>query len=130
MNRRTVFTLILLTLVVQSGVSAQSRAYAKFGASGEALGLYNLHHETEDCKVRQVFDGVVAVVSARKRKSEIRYQFALEGSVGLRVFRVVLGLEDLPDADVRALISRRQRVRLKACRRPGYWAVEEVTRSR
>ena len=130
MNRRTVFSLILLTLVVASAASAQSRAYAKFGANGEALGLYNLMHETENCELRQVFDGVVAMVWARKRKSEIRYQFALEGSPGRRVFQFVLGLEDLPDADVRNLVSRRQRVRLKACRHREYWAVEEVTRSR
>ena len=130
MNRRTLFRSILLTLVVVSAAPAQSRAYAKFGAAGETLGLYNLRRETENCTLRQVFEGVVAAVGARRRKSEIRYQFALDGTVGQRVFQFILGLEDIPETDVRGLVARRQRVRLKACRRAGHWAVEEVTRSR
>jgi hypothetical protein len=128
MQRRAFYRAIILALILSGVTNAQSRAYAKFGAGGETVGLYNLVREPARCDLWQVFDGLVATVSSRKRATDIEHRFALDGSVGQRVFQFSLRADDISQPDVRSLIFKRQRVRVRACRRAGYWEAEEVTR--
>lgn len=128
MNRRIFFGSIMFALLLTYAPSAQSRAYAKFGARGETVGLYNLLRKSDTCTMRQVFEGVVAAVSARRRPTETEYRFALDGTVGKRLYKFALSPDEMSEADVRNLISKRQGIRVRACRQAGYWAVEEVTR--
>ncbi|HEX6125642.1 MAG TPA: hypothetical protein VFZ23_09755 [Pyrinomonadaceae bacterium] len=128
MDRRTYLRSILLALLFPRTFAAQGRPYAKFGPDGETVGLYNLPRMSETCRVRQLVEGVVAAVSLRKRPTETEYRFALEGTVGQRVYKFVLSPDEMSEVDVQDLISRRQRIRVRACRQAGYWAVEEVTR--
>ena len=129
MNRRIILGSILFALLLTTTPSAQSRAYAKFGARGETVGLYNLLRKQGTCTMPQVFEGVVAAVSVRLRPTETEYRFALDGTVGQRLYKFALSPDDMSEVDVRDLISKRQRVRVRACRHAGYWAVAEVTRS-
>ena len=128
-RRRNFLVSTLLVLMLASGISAQSQAYAKFGAAGETVGLYNLQRTPPKCSIWEVVEDVVASVSSRKRPKEIQYLFALKATVGQRLFRFSLGLEDISQADVRDLLSTRKRVRVRACRSTGYWAVDQVTRA-
>lgn len=128
MDRRTYLKSILLALLFPRTFEAQSRPYAKFGPNGETVGLYNLLRNSGACTLSQIVEGVVAAVSSRKRPTETEYRFALEGTIGQRVYKFALSTDEMSEADVRNLISKRQGIRVRACRRAGYWAVEEVTR--
>ena len=128
MNRRIIPGSILFALLLTTTPSAQSRAYAKFGARGETVGLYNLLRKSDTCTMRQVFEGVVAAVSVLRRPTETEYRFALDGTVGKRLYKFALSSDEMSDVDVRNLISKRKGIRVRACRQAGYWAVEEVTR--
>ena len=129
MTRRNFLRSILLVLMFALAVSAQTRAYAKFGANGETIGLYNLQPIPPKCTIREVVEDMVASVSSRKRPTEIQYLFALKRTVGQRLFRFSLGIDDISQPDVRDLLSSGQHVRVQACRSSGYWAVEQVTRA-
>ena len=128
MDRRTHLRSILLALLFPRTFAAQSRPYAKFGPNGETVGLYNLRRNSGTCTLSQIVEGVVAAVSARRRPTETEYRFALEGTIGQRVYKFALTTDEMSEADVRNLISKRQGIRVRACRQAGYWAVEEVTR--
>jgi hypothetical protein len=129
MSFNDLLKMLAIGLLAVSSVAAQSSAYAKFGAHGETVGIYNLLRKPDMCTMQQVFEGVVAAVSARKRPTETEYRFALDGTVGQRLYKFALSPDDLSEVDVRDLLSKRQRVRVRACRHAGYWAVAEVTRS-
>ena len=128
---RTWLKSILFVLLLQPTLQAQTRAYAKFGRSGETVGLYNLMSQSSACGYRKVFEGVVSNFNSWKQGIEIDYRFAIDVGGGQRLFEFTLGVDDISQADIRDLISRRQRVRIRACRSRGrYWAAEEVTRAK
>lgn len=95
MKRRDFLKPIMLALMLTPTTSPQSRPYAKFGSSGQTVGLFNLLRKTDACAMRQIFEGTVAAVSARKRTTETVYRFALDGTVGQRVFLFALSSDDM-----------------------------------
>ena len=128
MNRRTWLKSLLLGLILPPSLAAQSRAYVKFGSGGETVGLYNLMDRGASCVFWQVVEGTIAGFSIDKSKTQIEYRFALNPGVGLRVFQFTLGRDDISDADIRDLLTRKRRVKVRACRNGRKWLAEEITR--
>ena len=129
MNREIFLRSVLIALLLPAAFAAQSRAYAKFGSEGETVGLYNLSEES--CDEPKVFEGAVSSVNSWKGRTDIRLRFAIEAHGGQRSFEFTLGMDEISQSDVRGLISRTQRVRIRACRHSGrYWTAQEVTRAK
>ena len=129
MNRRTWLISTLFGFLVPRSLVAQSRAYAKFGPNGEAVGLYNLMRERFVGGSWQVFEGSINGVSVAKRNDDVEYRFGLDarGNRNL-VLRFTLKRDDLSEADVRGLVDRKRRVKVRACRTGRVWSAEEITR--
>ena len=128
MNREMLLRSVLAALLLPAALSAQSRAYAKFGASGETVGLYNLSEES--CGEPRTFEGAVGSFNSWKGRTDIRFRFSIDIRGGHRSFEFTLGIDEISQSDVRGLISRTQRVRIRACRNSGrYWAAHEITRA-
>jgi hypothetical protein len=122
--------ILLLAAGLPDTIYPQSRAYAKFGSNGETVGLYNLMSQSNACGDRKVFEGGVSNFNSWRHGMEIDYRFAIDVGGGQRLFEFTLGVDDISRADIRDLISRSRRVRIRACRSRGrYWAAEEVTRA-
>lgn len=128
MNRRMWLKSFLLSLIFRPSLSAQSRAYVKFGAGGETVGLYNLMKRGASCGFWQVSEGTVAGVSVEKGKTEAEYRFAMNGRVGVRVFEFTLGPDDISESDIRDLLTKKRGVKVRACRNGRQWLAEEITR--
>ena len=130
MNLHTCLRSVLFALLLPAALSAQSRAYAKFGSNGETVGLYNLTERSTACGERRVFEGVVSNVNSWKQRSEIHYRFAIALGAGQRSFEFTLSVDEISPADIGNLISRRRRVRVRGCGdKARYWAAEEITRA-
>jgi hypothetical protein len=129
MNRRTYLKSILLALLFPRSFAGQSRAYAKFGSSGETVGLFNLMRDRFAGGSWQVFEGSITGVSVARRDDDVEYRFGLEarGNRSL-VVRFTLKRDDLSETDVRALVEKRMRVKVRACRTGRVWTAEEITR--
>lgn len=128
MNRLICLTSIFFALVLHPMVQGQSRVYAKFGANGETVGIYNLSVPAQPCGSWNVFEGAISSVNSWKQKRTIEYRFAIENRTGELIFEFTLGHDDMSQSDVRDLINRRNRVRVRACRKGRYWSAGEVTR--
>ena len=129
MNRRTWLKSLLLSLIFSPSMAAQGRAYAKFGSGGQTVGLYNLMKRGASCGFWQVFEGTVAGFSMDKGKTETEYRFALSLGIGLRAFQFTLGLDDISEADIRDLLTKKRGVKVRACRNGRQWLAEEITRT-
>jgi hypothetical protein len=129
MTRRTYLKSILLALLFPRSLVAQSRPYAKFGPNGETVGLYNLPRDRFAGGTWQVFEGSVTGVSVARRGNDVEYRFGLDtGGNRNLVLRFTLKRDDLSEADVRGLVEKRTRVKVRACRTGRAWTAEEVTR--
>ena len=130
MNRRTYLKSILLALLFPRSFVAQSRAYAKFGPNGETVGLYNLIKDRFAGGTWRVFEGSITGVSVARRGDDVEYRFGLDaGGNRSLVVRFTLKRDDLSEADVRGLVEKRMRVKVRACRTGRAWTAEEVTRA-
>ena len=128
MKRETFLRSVVIALLLPAALSAQSRAYAKFGSKGETVGLYNL--SKEPCGELRAFEGSVSSVNWWTGRAAIRFRFAIDVRDGQRSFEFTLGIDEISQSDVRDLISRTHRVRIRACRSSGrYWSAREVTRA-
>ena len=78
MNRRTWLKSILPGLIFRPLVTAQSRAYVKFGSGGETVGLYNLMKRGVSCGFWQIFEGTVTGVGVEKKEAEAEYRRGIE----------------------------------------------------
>ena len=129
MNRRTYLKSILAALLLPQSFVAQSRAYAKFGPGGETVGIYNLMKDRFASGRWQVFEGTITGVAVDRRGDDVDYRFGLEARGNRNFgFRFTLKRDDLAEADVRGLIGKRNRVKVRACKTGRAWTVGEVTR--
>jgi len=128
--KSTLITTLLLLAAQLTRVSAQSRAYLKFGPGGEAIGLFNLLKDPGACGEHwRVFEGVVTYARSEKRNKDLDYRFTLNAEGKLRSFAFSLSVDELPRSEIGKLIARKRGVRVRACVGAGVWNAEEVVRN-
>lgn len=130
MNRRTWLKSMLLSVIFSPSLTAQSsRAYAKFGPDGETVGLYNLMTSADLCGNWQVTEGTVMSLGVDKVGKQLDYRLLLSLRTGPRSFQFSLGSDDISEADIRNLLSRKRAVKVRGCRSGRQWLAEEITRT-
>lgn len=123
-------TLLLLTGALLTQISAQGRAYLKFGPGGEAIGLFNLLRDPSKCGAHwRVFSGAVTRTHIEKRKEDLQYQFTLNAAGRIRSFAFTLGVDEIPRSDIEDLIARERGIMVRACESGSTWRAEEIVRN-
>ena len=117
MKKSDLLRLVLIGLLATQSHNAQSRAYAKFGAGGETIGLFNLSKQTEECESSSTFVGTVISLHAQMRERETDYRFAIRSNSARVGFKFVLDREEIPLRDVESLLGKRHAIRIRACRK-------------
>jgi len=128
MKRRDCLKLIIVFLLLSPAVSAQSRAYVKFGPAGETIGIFGLIKDAALCKGGQLYAGTIASVRTERLDSELEYRFTFEKVGKRRIFSFVLGVDEIPRSDIENLITKKRGVRVRACQGDGIWVAEEIIR--
>ena len=129
MKKRELLRLILIGVLATQIENAQSRAYVKFGASGETIGLFNLVKESGGCGERRTYEGTVSETRLSVRNRMMTYRFKLRTNSTSVNFEFTLDRDEIPTGDVENLLARTQTVAARACRRrKRTWTVEEITK--
>jgi hypothetical protein len=121
--------ILLITAGLSTAVRAQSRPYAKYGAGGETIGLFNLLKNPGGCSTWHVITGTIVTVRSQKQNKEFYYQLTLKLGGRFRIFTFSVGVAELPRPDISNLVTKGRGVKLRACEGPSYLLVEEITRS-
>ena len=127
-NLKSALIILLLTTGLPVVVCAQSRAYAKYGASGETIGLFNLISTPAACVTWQVITGTIKSVRSQKRNREMDYGVTLKTPDRLRFFAFTLGVDEIPESDITSLVMKARDVKLRACETKRSLLAEEITR--
>jgi hypothetical protein len=125
---KSALIILLFIAGLPAAVCAQSRAYAKYGPSGETIGLFNLIKDPVECSKWQVFTGTITSVRSQKRNKDVDYQLTLKTVGRLRTFAFSLGVDEIPRSDIVSLVIQRRFVKLRACETTNLLLVEEITR--
>jgi len=120
--------ILLLTIGLPASVHMQSSAYAKYGSSGETIGLFNLIKAPVACASWQVITGTIKSVRLQKRNREIDYRVTLKAPDRLRFFAFTLGVDEIPRSDIASLVTKARDVKLRACDTKRSLIAEEITR--
>jgi hypothetical protein len=131
MKRHLFLTALIILLpasVLPRAAAPQSRPYAKYGASGETIGLFNLMRSSADCGTWHVVTGTIAGVRSQKREKEIDYRLTLRTAGRLRTFAFTVGVDDIPKPDIVNLATANRSVKLRACESTKFLLAEEITR--
>ena len=124
----TALIFLLLASVLPRAAAPQSRPYAKYGASGETIGLFNLMKSPTPCGTWHVITGTITGVRSQKREKEIDYRFTLRTSGRLRTLAFTLGVDEIPKPDIVNLVTTNRSVKLRACESSNVLLAEEITR--
>src|SRR4030095_12150732 len=122
------FLLLLFMAGLSAAVCAQSRPYAKYGASGETIGLFNLLRDPNGGAAGHVSAGTIVTVRSHKQKKEFDYQLTLKLGGRFRIFAFSLGVDEIPRPDTTNLVMKGRGVKLRACEGTSFLLVEEITR--
>lgn len=124
-------TTSLAALILTFTGTAQSRAYAKFDANGEIIGLFNLANGRESCRESQTLEGTTRNVKFEIRNIDIVFTFMLVSSDGRRTIGFSLRSDAIPRSDIEALLSEKRplHVNVEACKNGGRLVVREITRA-
>ena len=132
MNRheylKSALIILLFTAGLPAAVCAQSRAYAKYGSSGDTIGLFNLLRSPVECGRWQAFTGTITSVRLHQRNKDVDYQLTLKTAGRLRTFAFSLAVDEMPRSDIVSLVMQRRFVKLRACETKSLMLVEEITR--
>lgn len=130
MKQGALFKLVLIWLFAAAAVPAQTRPYAKFGPSGETIGLFNLLKDTSGCEKWQSFTGRIVSVHVVLRRKDAEYQFTVRSNPTTFNFGFKLEKDEIPFRDVENLLGKNRTIKIRACRNGNRdWAVEEVVRT-
>jgi hypothetical protein len=113
---------------LSTAVRAQTRPYAKYGSSGETIGLFNLLKNPRECSNWHVITGTIVTVRSQRQNKEFDYQLTLKLGGRFRIFTFSIGVDELPRNDISNLVAKGRSVKLRACEGPSFLLVEEVTR--
>jgi hypothetical protein len=120
--------ILLLKTCLPGAVSAQTRAYAKYGERGETIGLFNLIRTATACVSWQVITGTIKSVRSQKRNKEMDYEVTLRTPDRLRYFVFTLGVDEIPRSDIGSLVMKARDIKLRACETKRSLLAEEITR--
>ena len=120
--------ILLSTTSLPAVDRAQSRAYAKYGSSGETIGLFNLIRIPAMCVSWQVMTGTIKSVRSQKRNKEMAYEVTLKTPDRLRFFAFSLGVDEIPPSDIASLVMKARDVKLRVCETKRSLLAEEITR--
>ena len=127
MKRSDLLKLVLIGVLAVQTEIAQTRAYVKFGPSGESIGLFNLSKPTKECESWRTFTGTVTDLHAEMRGRRSGYKFTVRSSVASIKFGFVLDKDEIPFGDIESLLGRRHAVKVRSCRHGNRdWKVEEI----
>lgn len=122
------FLSLLFIAVLSTAVCAQSRPYAKYGAGGETIGLFNLLKNPGGCSNWHVITGTIVTVRSHKQNKEFDYQLTLKLGGRFRIFTFSIGVDELPRPDITNLVTKGRGVKLRACEGASFLLVDEITR--
>ena len=127
----SISALILLLLITGSlrAVYSQTRPYAKYGSSGETIGMFNLMKNPIPCDTWYVFTGTITSVRSQKRNKEVEYRLIVRTVERLRTFAFSIGVDEIPRTDIVNLVTTNRGVKLRACETTGPWLAVEITRT-
>ena len=133
MSRHYFLTSALIVLLLISGLPEsafpQGRPYAKYGSSGETIGIFKLAKDPSSCGTWRVITGTIMVVRSQKRNQEVDYRLTVRSVSRLWSFAFSLNVDELPRPDIVNLVTANRRVKLRACEATGPLLVEEITRT-
>jgi hypothetical protein len=120
----------MAALILTLTGAAQSRAYAKFDANGEIIGLFNLPHGQADCLETQTLAGTIRKVRSEIRRDDIVFSFSLVSGDRGRVVEFSLKKDSIPRADIEKLLASngKRGIVVAACQSGKRWTAHQVTR--
>src|SRR5215218_4253099 len=119
---KSALIILLLSTALPAVVLAQSRAYAKYGSSGETIGLFNLIKSPVACDRWQVITGTITGVRSQKRNDDLEFKFTLNVVGRFRNFAFSLGVDEMSRTDITDLVAKNRKVTVRACQRNPFWA--------
>ena len=124
----TALIILLLASVLPQTASLQGRPYAKYGSSGETIGLFNLMRGSAGCETWQVITGYITSVRSQKRDKEVDYRVTLRSMGRPQSLAFTIGVDEIPPSDIVNLVTANRSVRLRACETRKGLLAEEITR--
>ena len=129
MKKSELLRLVLIGVLATQSENAQSRAYVKFGAAGETIGIFNLLKKSGVCDEWRTYDGTVSEIRLSVRNRMGTYRFRLRTNTAIVNLEFTLDRDEIPADDIENLLTRTHRVAVRACggrKRTGM--VEEITK--
>ena len=127
MDATGLLKLIIIGLFAAT-IEAQSRPYAKFGSSGETIGLFQLMEEPRECRHWSTVIGGVVMARANVAEKGVVYRFTVRSSSLKYEFVFALEKDASPSRDVQDLLASKRPLRVRACRDHVVWTVDEIAR--
>ena len=120
----------MAALILTVTGAAQSRAYAKFDANGEIIGLFNLANSQAGCPNTQTLAGTIQRVRSEIRREDVVFIFSFVSGDRRRVVEFSLKHDSIPRADIEKLLTSngKRRIVVGACQSGSRWTAHQITR--